>query len=112
MGLLANKELMLGCRAPLQHLTLQGAWTYSSVISDSEPHAEPLAKRPRLVGSGASFMAATSAPVAGGKYRVGQRVEVRDAPVAPWLPGEVTSVTPLLVQVDGWDDSLEWKFCR
>lgn len=42
------------------------------------------------------------------KYKIGERVKVRDSDQQPWRPGVVSSLKPLKVHVAGHSDTLEW----
>ena len=41
-------------------------------------------------------------------FRLNQRVKCKDSGDSSWKQGVVTSVSPLKVQCDGWDDSFTW----
>jgi hypothetical protein len=43
---------------------------------------------------------------------VGDKVSVRDKPNSSWLKGEVISLNPMEVQVDGWPVPMSFKFVR
>jgi len=43
---------------------------------------------------------------------VGDKVSVRDKPNSSWLKGEVISLNPMEVQVDGWPIPMSFKFVR
>lgn len=44
--------------------------------------------------------------------RVGDEVSVRDRPNSKWIKGEVKSLNPTEVQVDGWPIPMSFKFIR
>ena len=72
----------------------RGAYTYCCAGCDFDACQECVAsRRPSSV---------TAA------FRLNQRVKCKDSGDSSWKQGVVTSVSPLKVQCDGWDDSFTW----